>query len=419
MLNLEYFIGLRYLRAKRKQAFLSIITIISILSVAIGVMTLITVLGVMSGFENDLKQKILGTNAHARVLRPGQGITNYTSVARTITALPDVVATTPFVYSEAMISTGRVVSGVVLLGIDPKTAPQVINLDKTLIQGTLDDLLSASSSDTLPGMLIGKEMARNLNLYYLDEVAVLSPLGEETPMGMVPRVKKFRVVGIFDSGMYEYDSKWTYTSLASAQNFFSMGNAVTGIEVKAADPYKAHSIAENIQQTLGFSYHVLDWMTMNKNLFSALRMERIIMFVILILIVLVAAFGIISILIMVVMEKTADIAILKTMGAYSRTIMGIFMLDGLVIGISGTILGTIGGLLLGWNIQAVAASLEHLFGITVFPPDVYYLDKIPYQMRVEDVILINLITIAISFIATIFPSWHASRLDPAEALRYG
>lgn len=423
MMKLEFFIGFRYLKAKRKQAFLSIITIISILSVAIGVMTLITVLGVMSGFESDLKQKILGTNAHARVLKPGQGITEYRSVAKALEKVPGVEATTPFVYSEAMASTGKAVSGVILLGIDPHTAPNVTNLDQTLIQGTLHNLLSDNhpvpSSPALPGILIGKELAQHLNLSYLDEVTVLSPIGEETPMGMVPRVKRFIIVGIFDSGMYEYDSKWTYTSIASAQDYLRMGNAVTGIEVKVTDAYQARLIAREIQQALGFTYYVLDWMTMNKNLFSALRLERIIMFIILILIVLVAAFGIISILIMVVMEKTADIAILKTMGAQARTIMGIFMLDGLVIGVAGTILGTLGGLLLGWNIQAVAEGLEGLFGITVFPPDVYYLSTIPYQMRVEDIVLINFITIIISFVATVFPSWHASRLDPAEALRYG
>jgi len=421
-MGIEFFIGFRYLKAKRKQAFLSIITLISILSVAIGVMTLITVLGVMGGFESDLKEKILGTNAHIRVVRPGQGIDNYEELAASIEHIPGVETSTPFVYSEAMVSTGRAVSGVILLGIDPLTAPQVTNLDETLIKGSLEGLQpidSAPSSASLPGIIIGKELSRNLGVYLAEEIAVLSPLGEETPMGMVPKVKKFRIVGIFDSGMYEYDSKWTYISIPSAQQFFRMGDLVTGIEVKIADAYQAHFIARDIQESLGYSYHVLDWMTMNKNLFSALRLERIIMFIILILIVLVAAFGIISILIMVVMEKTADIAILKTMGAKSRTIMGIFMLDGLIIGIAGTVLGTIGGLLLGLNIQAVAEKLEQFFGITVFPADVYYLDKIPYQMRIEDVILINLITIAISFLATVFPSWQASRLDPAEALRYG
>jgi lipoprotein-releasing system permease protein len=424
-MSIELFIGLRYLKAKRKQAFLSVITIISILSVAIGVMTLITVLGVMGGFESDLKAKILGTNAHIRVIKPGQGITAYAEIASSVEQISGVQTTTPFVYSEAMISTGNAVSGVILIGIDPYSAPKVTNLDDTLVQGTLDALLSTQESHTngasrpLPGIIIGKELARHLSLHYRDQVTVLSPLGEETPLGMVPRVRKFHVAGIFDSGMYEYDSKWTYISIPSAQSFFKMGDLVTGIEVKIADAYQAHLIGQEIQRTLGYGYHVLDWMTMNKNLLSALRLERIVMFVILTLIVLVAAFGIISILIMVVMEKTADIAILKTIGAKSRSIMGIFMLDGLVIGIAGTVLGTIGGLLLGWNIQGVAGALEKLFGITVFPPDIYYLDKIPYQMRIEDVILINLITVVISFLATVFPSWYASRLDPAEALRYG
>jgi len=423
-MRFELFIGLRYLKAKRKQAFLSIITIISILSVAIGVMTLITVLGVMSGFENDLKEKILGTNGHIRIFKPPKGIENYQPISSKVEQVVGVQATTPFVYTEAMLSTQTAVSGVVLLGIDPDTITKVTNLKETLIQGKLDNLLNSSSSNlnpnssNLPGILIGKELAKNLGLLYLDEVTIISPLGESTPLGMVPRMKKFQVVGIFESGMYEYDTKWTYISIPSAQQFFQLGNVITGIEVKVANAYEAHHIAEKIKNRLGIAYQVIDWMEMNKNLFSALRLEKIVMFIILILIVLVAAFGIISILIMVVMEKTADIAILKTMGAHARSIMGIFMIDGLFIGIIGTLLGTIGGLLLGWNIQGVAEWVEKVFGINVFPPDIYYIDKIPYQVKVEDITAIIIITITISFLATIFPSWQASRLDPAEALRY-
>lgn len=424
-MGFEFFVGLRYLKAKRKQAFLSVITVISILSVAIGVMTLITVLGVMSGFENDLKAKILGTNAHIRVFRPSGGIANSGDVAAAISRVPGVRAVTPFVYTEAMISTESAVSGVVLLGIDPATASGVTNLGKTLIRGGLDSLLSVPSEETnvgaplLPGIIIGKELAANLGLFYLNEVTVISPLGEQTPMGMVPKMKKFRVVGVFESGMYEYDTKWTYISIPTAQQFFQTGNQVTGMEVKVDDAYRAHAIAEAIQKTLGMEFQVRDWMEMNKNLFSALRLEKIIMFVILVLIVLVAAFGIISILIMVVMDKTADIAIMKTMGARSRAIMAIFMIDGLVIGVVGTVLGAVGGLLLGKNIEAVAGWLERVFGITVFPPDIYYIDKIPFQLRGEDFAAIIVITLAISFLATVFPAWQASRLDPAEALRYG
>ncbi|MBW1679281.1 MAG: lipoprotein-releasing ABC transporter permease subunit [Deltaproteobacteria bacterium] len=423
-MGFELFIGFRYLKAKRKQAFLSVITVFSILSVAIGVMTLITVLGVMSGFENDLKEKILGTNGHIRVFKSARGIEDYPSVASRVAQVSGVQATTPFVYTEAMLSAESNVSGIILLGIDPDTITTVTNLEQTLIQGKLDKLLTSHLSNmkpgspNLPGILIGKELAKNLGLFYLDEVTVISPLGEQTPMGMVPKMKKFRVVGIFESGMYEYDTKWTYISIPSAQQFFQMGDTVTGIEIKVDNAYQAHTIAKNIQQRLGIFYQTRDWMEMNKNLFSALRMEKIIMFIILILIILVAAFGIISILIMVVMEKTADIAILKTMGARARSIMGIFMIDGLVVGILGTLLGTIGGLLLGKNIQVVAEWLEKMFGLKLFPPDVYYIDKIPYQVKVEDIAVIILITITISFLATVFPSWQASRLDPAEALRY-
>ena len=421
----ELFVSMRYLMAKRKQAFFSIITVISIISVTIGVMALITVLGVMSGFENDLKEKILGTNAHIRIFKIDKGIENYHDISSRIAKVQGVMATTPFVYSEAMISSEAAVSGVVLLGINPETVGKVTKLKQNLFTGNLDNLIHPTlpglppQAPNLPGIFIGKELAKLFGLSFLDEVTVISPLGEQTPMGMVPKMKKFRIVGIFDSGMYEYDTKWAYIYLPVAQQFFQMGSAVTGIEVKVSDPYEAHIIAGAIEKTLGFSYQARDWMEMNKNLFSALRIEKIIMFIILVLIILVASFGIISILIMVVMEKTSDIAIMKTMGAKAASIMRIFMIDGLVIGIFGTLLGTFAGLSLGKNIQAVANVLEKRFHINVFPPDIYYIDKIPFQINPSDITLIIVITLTVTFFATLFPSWQASRLDPAKALRYG
>jgi len=424
-MKFELFVSLRYLMAKRKQAFFSIITVISIISVTIGVMTLITVLGVMSGFENDLKDKILGTNAHIRIFKFDKGIENYPFVSSQVAKIKGVTATTPFVYSEAMLSSESAVTGIVLLGINPETVGQVTKLKENLIKGNLNNLIHPSlpelspQASNLPGIFIGKELAKIFGLSFLDKVTVISPLGEQTPMGMVPKMKKFRIVGIFDSGMYEYDSKWAYIFLPTAQQFFHLGDAVSGIEVKVSDPYEAHAIARDIEQKLGFSFQARDWMEMNKNLFSALRIEKIIMFIILVLIVLVASFGIISILIMVVMEKTSDIAIMKTMGAKATSVMRIFMIDGLVIGIFGTLLGTIGGLSLGKNIQAVANFLEKHFHINVFPPDVYYIDKIPFQINLTDITLIIVITLTVSFFATVFPSWQASRLDPAKALRYG
>jgi lipoprotein-releasing system permease protein len=327
-----------------------------------------------------------------------------------------------------MLSSESAVSGIVLLGINPKTVGQVTNLKQNLVKGTLNNLIHPDLPDLpdlppqakqLPGIFIGKELSKIFGLSYLDEVTIISPLGEQTPMGMVPKMKKFRIVGIFDSGMYEYDTKWAYIFLPVAQQFFQMGEAVTGIEVKVSDPYKAHTIAAEIEKKLGFPFQARDWMQMNKNLFSALRIEKIIMFVILVLIILVASFGIISILIMVVMEKTSDIAIIKTMGANASDVMKIFMIDGLVIGILGTFLGTIGGLSLGKNIQTVANVLEKHFHVNVFPPDIYYIDKIPFQINPSELTLIIVITLIISFFATVFPSWQASRLDPAKALRYG
>ncbi|MCX8012380.1 MAG: lipoprotein-releasing ABC transporter permease subunit, partial [Desulfobacterota bacterium] len=380
----------------------------------------------MSGFENDLKEKILGTNAHIRVFKLTGGMENYLTISSQVEKIKGVKATTPFIYSEAMLSSTTNVTGIVLIGINPDTVGKVTTLKQNLIQGELQNLSPhpkitglKAGAEILPGIFIGKELAKIFGLFYLDEVTVISPFGEATPMGTVPRMKKFRIVGIFDSGMYEYDTKWAYISLPVAQQFFQMGDTVTGIEVKVDNPYNAHTIAREIEKKLGFTYQTRDWMEMNKNLFSALRIEKIIMFIILVLIILVAAFGIISILIMVVMEKTSDIAIMKTMGAKSRSIMKIFMIEGLVVGVFGTFLGTIAGLTLGKNIQTVAGWLEKVFNISIFPPDIYYIDKIPFQISLTEVGLIIFITLVISFLATVFPSWQASRLDPAEALRYG
>ncbi|HSB06983.1 MAG TPA: lipoprotein-releasing ABC transporter permease subunit [Thermodesulfobacteriota bacterium] len=414
----EWFIGLRYLKAKRKQTFISIITVISIAGVMVGVMALIVVLSVMSGFEKTLKEKILGTQAHLVVLKASQdGMDHYQEVTKKIGEVTGVLSAAPFIFSQVMLSSGSNVSGVVLKGIDPDQEGKVTELANNLKAGKLQDLRDVQTGDP-PGIILGAELAKHLSTAPGDTIQVISPLGTMTPMGMMPKMKRFRVLGIFHSGMYEYDNTMAYISIESAQKFFGMEDQVTGIEVKTADIYKVKEIGTEIRRKLGFPFWTKDWMEMNRNLFSALRLEKIAMFIILVLIVLVAAFNIISTLIMVVMEKNKDIAILKSMGASSKGILKIFMIEGLVIGIVGTTLGALLGLLAAFNLEKITGFVENLFGFKILASDVYYIDKLPSQVNPLDVWMITVTSILISLLATLYPSWRASKLDPAEALRY-
>ncbi|MBP8981393.1 MAG: lipoprotein-releasing ABC transporter permease subunit [Syntrophobacterales bacterium] len=424
-MSFEFFISLRYLRAKRKQVFVSIITFLSIGGIALGVAALIIVLAVMNGFETDLRNKILGMNSHILLMEYAGPMKNYDQVAKKVSEIGDVAATTPFIYSQAMLKSPNGVTGVVLRGLAPETAFRVISLGK-IREGKTDYLEPAKrvrlslpgEVAALPGILIGKELAKNLGTYLYDPLTVISPMGISTPMGMIPKMKRFLVVGIFDSGFYEYDSTLAYISLADAQEFLNMPGVVTGLEIKVHDLYKADTIAANIAKALGHPYWARNWMEMNKNLFAALRLEKRVMFIILSLIVLVAAFNIITTLIMVVMEKSKDIAILKSMGATDRNIMKIFVFQGLIIGAIGTFLGTVGGLSIAFNLADISTFVERLLGIKILPGDVYYLTELPSKVNFGDVSLIIIGAMTICFLATLYPSRRASQLDPAEALRY-
>ena len=416
----ELFIGLRYLKAKRKSTFISIITFISTAGVALGVMALIVVLAVMTGFEEDLKDKILGTNAHVVVTHNGTPMEDYQQVMAKLKGFKGVLAATPFIYNQVMLSSGKNVSGVVLRGIDVRTDRQVTKLSKSIVEGSLDQLDPAMGSgfDAKPGLVVGKELAKHLGLLVGDTVNVISPMGNITPLGMMPRMKPFRVVGIFNTGMFEYDSTLAYISLAQAQAFFDLGDTVTGIQLKVDDVYHTGELVRAINQTMAPEYYARDWMQMNRNILFALKTEKMVMFIILTLIVLVAAFGIASTLFMVVMEKTRDIAILKSMGATGLSIMKIFVLEGLIIGVIGTILGVASGLLIALNLEPIINVIEKVTGLNFFSKDVYYLDHFPSLVVPSDVVLISVTAVLISFIATLYPAWQASRMLPAEALRY-
>ena len=413
-MSYEFFIGLRYLKAKRKQTFVSLITLISIAGVMVGVTALIVVIAVMNGFKEDLRDKILGVTSHVVISRFDGNISKYQKVREKVEEVSGVNAATPFIYTQVMISSRKAISGAVLRGIEPKTASKVINLPKNLRSGSLDELEAEKKPEGMrstPGIILGNELARNIGVARGEPVTVISPLGRLTPLGRVPRSQTYRVAGIFDSGMYEYDSTVAYVSLWAAQRFLGIGERVTGIEVRVDEIYEADRVARAIGKALdGYPYWSRDWMRMNKNLFSALKLEKIVMFIILTLIILVAAFNIVGTLIMVVIEKTRDIAILKSMGATRRSIMKIFIIEGAVIGMVGTLLGLLGGYTL--------CKLLATYKFIELPSDVYYISTLPVQMNPLDVAIIALAAIVITLAASVYPAWQASRFDPAEAIRY-
>jgi lipoprotein-releasing system permease protein len=380
----------------------------------VGVTALIVVIAVMNGFKEDLRDKILGVTSHVVISRFDGNISKYQEVRAKVEEVSGVNAATPFIYTQVMISSRKAMSGAVLRGIEPKTASKVINLPKNLRAGSLEELEAENKPEGMrstPGIILGNELARNIGASRGEPVTVISPLGRLTPLGRVPRSQTFRVAGIFDSGMYEYDSTIAYVSLWAAQRFLGIGDRVTGIEVRVDEIYEADRVAKAIGKALdGYPYWSRDWMRMNKNLFSALKLEKIVMFIILTLIILVAAFNIVGTLIMVVIEKTRDIAILKSMGATRRSIMKIFMIEGAVIGLVGTLLGLLGGYTL--------CKLLATYKFIELPSDVYYISTLPVQMNPLDVALIALAAIVITLAASVYPAWQASRFDPAEAIRY-
>lgn len=403
----QVFIAFRYLRSKKKQKGVSVNTAISIGGVAVGVMALLVVLSVMSGFQQDLQKKILGANAHVVVVGNRGMIPDYQKYAEKLKAEKDVVSFAPFVLGQVMVSSGSRVHGVFIRGIDPADEAKTTEILSHIKDG---DIRNLTLDKDIPGLVLGRELAGNLGLLIGDSVNIVSPLGEIGPMGMLPKVKKFRVVAIFEIGMFEYDSNLVLTDMKTTQEFFGMKDSITGIELRLRDIYKAAPVRKDLQGKLGNQVYVKDWMQMNKNLFSALKLEKFAMFIILVLIVLVASFNIISNLIMNVIEKSREIAILKAMGARNGGIMAIFMLQGLFVGLIGTAIGLTGGYLLG--------RLLDKYQFIKLPPDVYYLSHLPVRMQLTDFVVVCTSAVIISFLATIYPAWQAARLNPVEPLRY-
>ncbi len=403
----QVFIAFRYLRSKKKHKGVSVNTAISIGGVAVGVMALLVVLSVMSGFQQDLQKKILGANAHIVVVGNRGTIPDYQNYKEKLKAEKDVVSFAPFVLGQVMVSSGSRVHGVFIRGIDPADEAKTTEILSHIKDGDINKLTQESD---MPGLVLGRELAANLGLLVGDSVNIVSPLGEIGPMGMLPKVKKFRVIAVFEIGMFEYDTNLVLTDMKTTQDFFGMKDAITGIELRLKDIYKAAPVRKDLQEKLGPRVQVKDWMQMNKNLFSALKLEKFAMFIILVLIVLVASFNIISNLIMNVIEKSREIAILKAMGARNGGIMAVFMLQGLFVGLIGTAIGLTGGYLLG--------RLLDRYQFIKLPPDVYYLSHLPVRMQLSDFVVVCTSAVIISFLATIYPAWQAARLNPVEPLRY-
>lgn len=403
----QFFIARRYFRSKKKHRGISINTLISITGVALGVMTLLTVLSVMSGFHEDLQAKILGVNAHIVTLSYEGKIEDYSRAINKISEIEGIMYSSPFIYGQVMLRFGDRAQGVVVRGIDPETGPDTTDILQNLQEGNINKLKERGGE---PGIIVGRELLRRLGLFVGDVVDMVSPMSEIGPLGMIPKMKKFRVVGFFEAGMYEYDSSFAFINIRDAQSFFNYGDAVTGVEVKIDDIYNADQTSNDIEKLLGPPYYAKDWMQMNRNLFSALKLEKLVMFIILTLIILVASFNIISNLIMIVIEKAREIAILKAMGAKRNGIMAIFMIHGLIIGALGTVTGVVGGYILCYLLK--------MYKFISLPGDVYYLSYLPVKMDLYDFIVVPSAALIITLIATAYPSWQASKLDPVEPLRY-
>ena len=428
----EFFIGLRYLRSKKRQTFVSVIGLISILGVIIGVMSLNVVLSVMKGFEDELRDKILGVNAHIVVLSYNGAFADYQEVKNKLLDYKGITGASPFIYGQGMLVADSNVTGAVIRGIDKDNAGKVTSIQEAIGKGSyignkkkseaeLDELggeiikgLDEETKTGNPPIIIGRELAASLGVTMGDVINLVSPFGKMGPFGPIPKVRKFQVIAIFNYGMLEYDSSIAYVSIEDAMNFFEMDNKVSGIEIKVDDVYKAQKIAENIKNYLGFPFYTRNWEDVNKSLFKALKLERIAIGIFLTFIILVAALDIISTLTMAVMEKGRDIAILKSMGATSKSIMIIFLTEGMVIGMTGTFLGT----LLGFFICYMLKTSEFLKSKLPFNPEVYYVSEFPVKIEPFYFIGVAVASLLICFLATLYPSFQASRKDPVEALRY-
>ncbi|WP_020561863.1 lipoprotein-releasing ABC transporter permease subunit [Methylosarcina fibrata] len=410
---LIFYIGLRYTRAKRRTQFISFITLTSVLGIALGVTALITVLSVMNGFEAELRERILGMTAHATVTGKYGELYDWPEAENRLKNFPHIEGTAPFITGQVMINAERRVSGTLVNGISPEYESRVSEVGAKMIAGHLSDLVPGQY-----GIVLGAELAGYLGVVLGDKVTVISPQINSTPAGVIPRMRRFTVVGVFQVGMYEYDRNMALIHIDDAAKLFRMDGAVSGLRIKLDDLFNAPKITRELATALYDDYRVSDWTQAHSNFFKAIRTEKTVMFIILLLIVAVAAFNIVSTLVMVVTDKRGDIAILKTQGLTSVSVMGIFIVLGTVIGVVGTVIGTVGGILLALNADAIVKRIEEFFHVNFMPADVYYISQLPSKLVWSDVYTIAGMAFVLSLLATIYPAWQAAKVNPAEVLRY-
>jgi len=410
---LSLYIGLRYTGAKRRTQFISFITLTSVLGIALGVTALITVLSVMNGFEAELRQRILGMTAHSTITGRSGELDNWQGLQASIKDYPHIEGTAPFVKAQVMINSGRRVSGSLLRGIVPSEEIAVSDVADKMTAGKLN-LLQAGKYQ----IVLGSELASFLGARVGEKVTIISPQVNSTPAGIIPRLRRFTVVGIFEVGMYEYDRNMAIIHIEDAKKLLRLGDNVSGLRLKLDDLFNAPQITHQIAKKLYGSYFVRDWTQAHSNFFQAIRTEKRVMFIILLLIVAVAAFNIVSTLVMVVTDKKADIAILKTQGLTPMAVMRIFIILGGIIGLVGTLLGTVGGVLLALNVETIVPAIEEFFGVNFMAADVYYISSLPSKLVWMDVGVIAVVAFSLSLLATLYPAWQASKVNPAEVLRY-
>ncbi|HNV07228.1 MAG: lipoprotein-releasing ABC transporter permease subunit [Dokdonella sp.] len=408
---LEFFIGLRYTRAKRRNHFISFISLVSILGIAVGVTALITVISVMNGFDRELKDRILGMVAHATVEGVDESVRDWPQALARAERNPHVLGAAPYVEREAMLQ-GQRVSGAIVRGVLPEYEPHVSEIDRKMVVGKLDDLSAGSFN-----IILGRELAMKLGVSVGDHATLITPEVSTSPMGVQPRFKRFTVSGIFEVGMQEYDGALAVVHMKDAQTLYRL-DGPSGIRLRLDDMFRAWSVARELSGQLGQAYRVSDWMQGHSNFFKAIAMEKKVMFLILSLIVAVAAFNLVSTLVMLVTDKQADIAILRTLGQSPRSIMGVFMVQGVLVGTLGIALGVLFGVLLAANLPEIVRWIEQAFGVSFLSADVYYISEVPSQLEWSDVSWITLTAFLFCIIATLYPAWRAARIEPAAALRY-
>ncbi|QID17854.1 lipoprotein-releasing ABC transporter permease subunit [Nitrogeniibacter mangrovi] len=413
----ETLIGLRYTRSRKRaqgrNRFISFISLVSMLGIALGVAALITVLSVMNGFQEELRNRILGVASHAQITSVTGQLANWQQVAQTAAGNPHVLATAPFVQAQSMLSFDQNVRGALIRGVLPTEEDRVADFDRDMKVGSLSDLKPGGF-----GMILGKELAQALRVGVGDKVTLIAPQGLVTPAAVLPRIKQFTVVGIFEAGMFEFDSGLALIHMRDAQVMFRTADNVSGVRLKLDDLFNAPRVVRQLATEYGPDTLLTDWTRTHANFFRAVALEKKMMAIILFLIVAVAAFNIVSTLVMAVQEKYADIAILRTLGASPRSIMAIFILQGGIIGIVGLLVGVIGGIALATNLDVVIPALEHLLGTTLWNKEIYYINEMPSQVLASDVIGITSTSFILTLLATLYPSWRAARVNPAEALRY-